>query len=332
MSEHTMHAIQIGDAKTPESLYLAEVARPSPARHEVLVEIAAAGVNRGDCYQRMGFYPPPPGASDIMGLEFAGTVIACGANVTRWQVGDRIAALVAGGGYAQYGCVHEDHALPIPDAMSFAQAASLPEVIFTVWANVMEGGRLQPGETLLIHGGASGIGTMGIQMAKLRGANIIVTAGSDDKAAACCALGADNAINYSSEDFVARVKELTNQNGADVILDMVGGDYVARNIACAARGGRIVNIAFLKGSKVELDLMSVMLKNLTLTGSTLRARAIEEKTRLRKCVETEIWPHLGDQIKPVIHAIYPLSAAGDAHAEMEASGHTGKIILDMTTL
>ncbi len=280
----------------------------------------------------MGLYPPPPGASPIMGLEFAGTVVACGSAVTRWQLGDRVAALVAGGGYAQFGCVHQDHALPIPDTLSFAEAASLPEVIFTVWANVFEGGGLKPEDTLLIHGGASGIGTMAIQMAKLHGSQVIITAGSDAKGAACRALGADHAINYTSEDFVERVKELTDAAGANVILDMVGGDYIQRNIACAARGGRIVNIAFLKGSRTEIDLMPVMLKNLTLTGSTLRARATAEKTRLRDCVENQIWPHIGAEIKPVIHAIYPLSEAGTAHREMEASHHTGKIILDMTSL
>lgn len=332
MSQQMMHAIQIGEAKTPESLFLGEVARPQPAAEEILVEIAAAGVNRGDCYQRMGFYPPPPGASDIMGLEFAGTVIACGGAVTRWKVGDRVAALVAGGGYAEFGCVHQDHALAIPDTMSFVDAASLPEVIFTVWANVFEGGALQPHETLLIQGGASGIGTMAIQMAKQHGSRVIVTAGSDHKCAACLALGADDAINYATEDFVERVRDLTDKKGADVILDMVGGDYVERNIACAARGGRIVNIAFLKGSRVEVDLMPVMLKNLRLTGSTLRARAIEEKTRLRVCIEKNIWPHVGSTLKPVIHATYPLKEAGAAQAEMEASTHIGKIILVMGSL
>lgn len=336
MAEHIfdlptkMRAVQIGEERTPESLYIETIDLPQPAEFEVLVAVSAAGVNRGDCYQRLGFYPAPPGASKIMGLEFAGTVVALGENARRWKIGDRVAALVAGGGYAEYATVHQDHALPIPDAMEMTEAASLPETLFTVWTNVFEGASLKPDETLLIHGGTSGIGTTAIQMAKQSGARVITTAGSDEKCKACLDLGADLAINYKTQDFVDEIATFTQGSGVNVILDMVGGDYVIRNIACAARGGRIVNIAFLKGSKVEIDLMPVMLKNLTLTGSTLRARATEEKTRLTKCIASNVWPLAQNSIKPVIDQVFPLSAAGDAHSRMEASLHIGKIILDCT--
>lgn len=323
----TMRAVAIGEDKTPNSLYLQEVACPAAGPHEILVKVMAAGVNRGDCYQRQGFYPPPPGAPTIMGLEFSGEVIACGDHVSKWKAGDRIAALVAGGGYAEYACVHEDHALSIPTSMSFTDAASLPETIFTVWANVKEAGHLQSGQSLLVHGGSSGIGTTAIQMAKLWGARVLVTAGTDDKCRACIDLGADVAINYNDVDFVTLVKQATDDKGVDVILDMVGGAYVDKNIMCAARGGRIINIAFLQGSRVSIDLMPVMLRGLTLTGSTLRARSIEEKSRLTKAIAKSIWPAIGNQIQPVIDTVFPLSEAGKAHARMESSAHIGKIIL-----
>lgn len=323
-----MRAIAIGPEKTPESLWVQDVKIPEPKENEILVRVRAAGVNRGDCYQRMGFYPPPPGASDIMGLEFAGDVVACGPAATKWKSGARVAALVAGGGYAEYACVHQDHALEIPDTMDYIAAASLPETIYTVWANVFEHAHLSEGETLLIHGGSSGIGVTAIQMAKLRGAQVFVTAGSEEKCNACSKLGADLAINYRAQDFVAAVKEATQGLGANVIFDMVGGDYVARNIEASARGGRIVNIAFLHGSKVELDLMPVMLKNLTLTGSTLRARAEAEKSRLTAAVQREIWPHIGTALLPVVDSVFPLADAGQAQARMESSAHIGKIILD----
>lgn len=322
-----MQAITIGAAKTPESLTLATHAVPDMGEDEVLVKIAAAGVNRGDCYQRMGLYPPPAGASDIMGLEFSGTVIACGANVSKWQIGARVAALVAGGGYAEYGVVHQDHILPIADDMSFIEAAALPETIFTVWANVFELGGLQAGQNLLVHGGSSGIGTTAIQMAKLAGAEVVVTAGSAEKCAACTALGADLAVDYSQQDFVAECQSFSDGHGMDVILDMVGGTYFQRNIDAAARGGRIVNIAHLQGARAEIDMMPVMLKNLTLTGSTLRARPIAEKTRLTQLIEQEIWPHIGDKVKPVVDSDFPLAEAGAAQARMESSAHIGKIIL-----
>jgi putative PIG3 family NAD(P)H quinone oxidoreductase len=322
-----MHAIAIGDAKTPDSLTLETCAVPAMGDDEVLVKIAAAGVNRGDCYQRMGFYPPPPGASETMGLEFSGTIIAVGANVSKWQIGARVAALVAGGGYAEYGVVHQHHILPVPEDMSLSDAAALPETIFTVWANVFEHCGLKSGETLLIHGGSSGIGTTAIQMAKLAGAKVMVTAGSADKCAACTALGADLAVDYKQQDFVAESVAFSNGQGIDVILDMVGGDYFQRNIQAAARHGRIVNIAHLQGSKAEIDMMPVMLKNLTLTGSTLRARALEEKTRLTEAVATNIWPHIGQAVKPVVDSTFELAQAGEAQKRMESSAHIGKIIL-----
>lgn len=323
-----MSAIEIGDDGSTASLKLADTPIPAYGNHEILVRVSAAGVNRGDCFQRAGFYPAPAGASTIMGLEFSGTVVACGDKVKKWEIGDRIAALVAGGGYAQYASVHENHALEIPENMSFVDAAALPETIFTVWANVFEGAFLRPEETLLIHGGSSGIGTTAIQMAKTYGAKVIVTAGSKEKCDACLALGADLAINYREDDFVKQVNIFTQEVGAHVILDMVGGEYISRNMACAARGGRIVNIAFLNGSKAEVDFMPVMIKNLTLTGSTLRARSIAEKSRLTEAIAEAIWPDIGLSIKPVIDKVFPLAQAGDAQARMETSEHIGKIILD----
>lgn len=324
----TMRAIAIGEAKTPNSLHIVEAPLPEPAAEEILVRVAAAGVNRGDCVQRIGFYPPPPGASEIMGLEFSGTVVACGNAVTQWQIGDRVAALVAGGGYADYATVHQAHALPVPSDMSFTDAAALPETIFTVWANLFEGGQLQQGETVLLHGGSSGIGTTAIQMAKQAGARVIVTAGSAEKCAACRDLGADLAINYKQQDFVAACADFTDGQGVDVILDMVGGDYLNRNIQAAAMGGRIVNIAFMAGFEATANFLPVMLKRLTLTGSTLRARPIEEKTRLTQAVAERFWPHIGGAVKPVVDCVIPLAEAGRAHQRMEESQHIGKIILD----
>lgn len=323
-----MQAVAIGADATPESLYLENHAVPQPAEGEVLVRLGAAGVNRGDCVQRIGFYPPPPGASDIMGLEFAGTIIALGANVDKWRIGDRIAALVAGGGYAEYACVHQDHALAVPENMSFTDAAALPETIFTVYANVFEGGGLKTGETLLVHGGSSGIGTTAIQMAKHYGARVIVTAGSDDKCDACTKLGADLAINYKTQDFVEACRIFTDGAGADVILDMVGGDYIARNMEAAAMGGRIVNIAYMQSFTAEVNFLPVMLKRLTLTGSTLRARPQPEKTRLTKAVAEAFWPEIGKSVKPIVDSVFPLAEAGKAQARMETSAHIGKIILD----
>ncbi|MDC0147926.1 NAD(P)H-quinone oxidoreductase [Alphaproteobacteria bacterium] len=323
----TMQAISIGQDKTPESLTCASVAVPSFSDEEVLVRIAAAGVNRGDCFQRMGFYPAPPGASEIMGLEFSGTIVACGAKVSKWQIGDRVAALVAGGGYAEYGVVHQDHILPVPEDMSFVDAAALPETIYTVWANVFELGGLKRGDNFLVHGGSSGIGTTAIQMAKHAGARVMATAGSADKCAACTDLGADLAVNYNLDNFVEASVGFSDGLGMNVILDMVGGAYFQRNIQAAARGGRIINIAHLQGSRAEIDMMPVMLKNLTLTGSTLRARALEEKTRLTQAVAAHIWPHIRTHVKPIIDSTFPLAQAGKAHQLMESSAHIGKIIL-----
>lgn len=331
MSENlpkTMRAIAIGEDKTPDSLFIEETALPSYGDDEILVRVGAAGVNRGDCMQRIGFYPPPPGASHIMGLEFSGTVVAMGKNVDAWQIGDRVAALVAGGGYADYATVHQHHALPVPEDMSLTDAAALPETIFTVWANVFEGGALQSGETLLIHGGSSGIGTTAIQMAKHFGAKVIVTAGSPEKCAACLDLGADLAIDYKSQDFVEACDRFTQGQGVNVILDMVGGEYVNRNIQATAIGGRIVNIAHMAGFETQVNFLPVMLKRLTLTGSTLRARPTEEKTRLTKAVAKKIWSSLGVSVKPVVDSVVPLAEAGKAHARMETSQHIGKIILD----
>ena len=322
-----MRAISIGEDNSPASLTLTEHNTPRPDTYEILVKIGAAGVNRGDCYQRMGFYPPPSGASEIMGLEFAGTVVACGSDVTRWQPGARIAGLVAGGGYAEYGVVHEDHALEIPENMSFTDAAALPETIYTVWANVFELGGLVAGETLLIHGGSSGIGTTAIQMAKYYGATVVTTAGTDEKCDFCEKLGADLAINYKNTHFDAAIDTLTEGKGVNLILDIVGGSYFQRNISAAARGGRIVNIAHLEGARAEIDMLPVMLKNLILTGSTLRARPIPEKTRLTGIIKEKIWPLAGKEIKPIVDTVFPLGEAGAAQSLMETSQHIGKIIL-----
>jgi len=324
----TMNAISIGDDGTPESLHLAKHGLPKPQADEILVRLGAAGVNRGDCMQRIGLYPPPPGAPDIMGLEFAGSVVALGDNADKWQIDDRVAALVAGGAYAEYACVHQDHALAIPDTMSFTDAAALPETIFTVFANIFEGGALRKGETLLVHGGSSGIGTTAIQMAKHFGAKVIITAGSDDKCAACRDLGADLTINYNGRDFVEACRDFTDGAGVNVILDMVGGDYIARNMEAAAMDGRIVNIAYMHGFSAEVNFLPIMLKRLTLTGSTLRARPLAEKTRLTMAVNEAFWPHIGAAVKPIVDSVYPLAEAGKAHSHMESSHHIGKIILD----
>lgn len=326
-----MKAVHIGSDKTPASLYLADVPRPEPAADEVLVKIAAAGVNRGDCLQRIGFYPPPKGAVDIMGMELSGRVVACGAQVENVKPGDRIAALVASGSYAEYATLHHTHLLPVPDSLSLVEAAALPEAIFTVWANIVEHGRFKSGETVLVHGGASGIGTMAIQMVRLLGGQVAVTAGTAEKCAGCLEMGAALAIHYRQEKFEDAVMEWTDGRGVDVILDMVGGDYVGRNIACAARHGRIVNIAYMQGADVQFNALPVMMRNLTLTGSTLRARSIAEKTRLTEEIMAHIWPHIGDKIRPVIDRILPLAEAGAAQALMEKSEHFGKIVLQLET-
>jgi NADPH2:quinone reductase len=326
----TMSAIAITTPGGPEVLQPTTLATPKPEHGEILIRVEAAGVNRPDTIQRMGFYAPPPGAPDTPGLEVAGTVAALGAGVTHWKLGDRVCALVAGGGYAEYCLAHESHALPIPKGFNAQQAAGLPETFFTVWTNVFERGGLKAGETLLVHGGSSGIGTTAIQLAKNFGARVFATAGSKEKCDACLELGAEAAINYRDEDFVARVAALTAKRGVDVILDMVGGDYIARNIEAAARDGRIVSIAFLNGSTAEVNFMPVMLKRLTLTGSTLRPRSVEEKAAIATALKEKVWPLLvSGRVKPLIDASFPLADAAKAHALMEKSSHIGKIVLTL---
>jgi NADPH:quinone reductase len=326
----TMTAITIREPGGPDVLQAAQIGTPvvdgSAGKGQLLVRVAAAGVNRPDILQRQGNYNPPPGASPIPGLEIAGEVIEMGEGVRRYKTGDQVCALVPGGGYADYCAVHEDNALPVPAGFSLIEAAALPETYFTVWTNVFERGGLKAGETLLVHGGSSGIGTTAIQLGKAFGARVVVTAGSDEKCAACVALGADIAINYRAEDFVEVLK--ARDIKPDVILDMVGGDYLARNIACANRDGRIVQIAFQKGSKIEADFLLLMLKRLTLTGSTLRPRTIVEKASIARALEEKVWPLLAEgKCKPVIHATFPLVEARAAHELMESSAHVGKIVL-----
>src|SRR5262252_2403177 len=305
-------------------------ARPvtQPGAGEVLVKVMAAGVNRPDVMQRMGLYPPPKGATDIPGLEIAGTVVASGDGVTRWKDGDQVTALVVGGGYAEYCVAVEGHALPIPKNLTAAQAAAIPETFFTVWHNVFERGGLKAGETLLVHGGSSGIGTAAIQLAKAFGARVFVTAGSAEKCEACRRLGADLAIDYKTEDFVAAVKQATDGKGAEVILDMVGGDYIERNYEAAAVEGRVVQIAFQGSAKATVNYMRLMLKRLHHTGSTLRARANADKTAIACAIETEVWSLVAaGKVRPVMDQTFPLAEAAAAHARMESGQHIGKIVL-----
>jgi NADPH2:quinone reductase len=325
-----MTAIVIRSPGGPDVLVPQERPVPVPGPHEVLVKIAAAGVNRPDVMQRKGLYPPPPGATDIPGLELAGEVVALGAQVTRWKAGDKVMGLVVGGGYAQFCPVHESHALPIPPTLSLIEAAAIPETVLTVWHNVFERGALKAGETLLVHGGSSGIGTAAIQIAKAAGARVIVTAGTADKCQACLRLGTDVAVNYKNEDFVAATKAATAGRGADVILDMVGGDYIERNYEAAAVEGRVVQIAFQGSPKATVDFRRIMLKRLTHTGSTLRARAIEDKGAIARAVEQHVLPLIAaGRVKPVIDSSFALEQAALAHARMEASVHIGKIVLTL---
>jgi putative PIG3 family NAD(P)H quinone oxidoreductase len=308
----------------PLSLGQAEI--PAPRQGEILIRVRAAGVNRPDLMQRAGLYPPPPGAPATLGLEAAGEVAALGEGVSRWRVGDQVTALLPGGGYAEYALAPEGSALPIPKSLSLIEAAALPEAALTVWANVFEAGALQPGETFLVHGGASGIGTTAIQMAKAHGARVFATAGDMDKCALCERLGA-RAINYRSADFV---DVLRAAGGADVVLDMVGGPYVQKNLDVLNTRGRLVMIAFLQGPQVELNLMRLMLKRLTLTGSTLRARPDEEKARLAREVERVVWPWIeAGKFKPVIDSTFPLAEAEAAHQRMHLGAHAGKIVLEV---
>jgi NADPH:quinone reductase len=308
-----------------QPLHIAVVARPEPGPHEVLIRVAAAGVNRPDLIQRAGLYPPPPGAPETLGLEVAGTIEAVGANVARWREGDHVVALLPGGGYASYAIAHEGSVLPVPKGLSMTEAAALPETVFTVWTNVFEAAALKPGETLLVHGGASGIGTTAIQMATAFGARVFATAGDAEKVALCEKLGAERGINYRTEDFEEIVREA---GGADVVLDMVGGPYVQKNINIMNEHGRIVMIAFLKGPTSELNLMRLMLKRITLTGSTLRARSHEEKARIATNVGNCVWPWIeAGKVKPVIDSTFPLEQAEQAHQRLESGAHAGKIVL-----
>ena len=323
-----MTAMVIRSPGGPEMLVPQERPVPVPGEHEVLVQVAAAGVNRPDVMQRKGLYPPPPGATDIPGLEISGEVIALGPKVERWKPGDKVMGLVVGGGYAQFCPIHESHALPIPRTLSLIEAAALPETFFTVWHNVFERGALKPGETLLVHGGSSGIGTAAIQLAKANGARVITTAGTPEKCQACRRLGADVAVNYRDEDFVAATKAATHGRGADVILDMVGGDYIERNYEAAAVEGRVVQIAFAGSPKATVDFRRIMLKRLTHTGSTLRARSVADKAAIARAVEQQVLPLIAaGRVKPVIDSTFALREAALAHARMESSAHIGKIVL-----
>ena len=324
----TMRVVEITTPGGPEVLQPATRPVPQPGHGEILIRVAAAGVNRPDALQRAGAYDPPPGASDLPGLEAAGEVAAIGPGVARWAVGDRVTALLPGGGYAEYVATHEAHALPWPDGLSAEQAAALPETFFTVWTNVFDRGGLKPGEVFLVHGGSSGIGTTAIQLARVFGARVFATVGSAEKAQVCEELGAERAINYREEDFVAVVKQATGGRGADVILDMVGGDYIARNVKAAADSGRIVMIAFLQGPKAEINFAPVMVKRLTLTGSTLRPRSIGEKAAIAESLAAHVWPLVAaGRVAPVMDSTYPLEKAAEAHARMESSAHIGKIVL-----
>jgi putative PIG3 family NAD(P)H quinone oxidoreductase len=325
-----MTAVAITEHGGPSVLKPEERPVPRPRPGEILIKVKAAGVNRPDVVQRKGHYPPPPGASDLPGLEAAGEIVALGADVTRWQIGDTVTALTPGGGYAEYCVVHESNALPIPHGYTFTEAAALPETFFTVWHNVFERGGLQKGETFLVHGGTSGIGTTAIQLAVAFGARVFATAGAEEKCKTCLDLGAARAINYRDEDFVAVLKEETGGKGIDVILDMVGGAYVDRNYSVAAMDGRIVQIAFLSGARTEADFSKLMVKRLTHTGSTLRPRSVEFKGKIAAALEANVWPLLADRrIAPVMDTIFPLREAWRAHERMEEGDHIGKIVLDV---
>jgi NADPH2:quinone reductase len=326
----TMTAIAIPTPGGPEVLVPETRPVPAPRKGEILVKVAAAGVNRPDVVQRQGFYAPPPGAPDIPGLEISGEVVALGEGVSRWALGDKVCALVAGGGYAEYCLADEGSVLPVPAGLSMREAAALPETFFTVWTNVFDLAGLKAGETFLVHGGSSGIGTTAIQLAKAYGATVFATAGSAEKCEVCRSLGADLAIDYKTQDFVAEVKTATGGKGANVILDMVGGSYIARNYEVAAPRGRIVQIAFMEGSKVQIDFMRLMLKRLSHMGSTLRSRPGAEKAAIAASLKEHVWPLIeAGKVKPVMDSSFPLVDAAKAHARMETSAHVGKIMLDV---
>jgi NADPH2:quinone reductase len=326
-----MTAIEITRFGGPEVLVPGKRPVPKPAPGEVLIKVAAAGINRPDVLQRTGGYAPPPGASDLPGLEVAGEIVALADDVNDWRVGDKVMALVAGGGYAEYCVAPSLQVLPIPAGLDMVHAAAVPETFFTVWTNVFERGRLQAGETFLVHGGSSGIGTTAIQLAHHFGARVIATVGSDDKAKACRDLGADLAINYRKQDFAAEVLQATEKKGADLILDMVGGAYINRNLSCLATDGRLVMIAFLQGAKAEVNFAQVMVKRQTITGSTLRPRSIAQKGAIAAALKAQVWPLLSaGKVKPVLFKTFPLAEAAAAHELMESSAHTGKIVLTIS--
>ncbi|MEZ5528890.1 MAG: NAD(P)H-quinone oxidoreductase [Porticoccaceae bacterium] len=323
-----MQCIEISSPGSAEVLRPVRRPLPHPGDEEVLIRVMAAGVNRPDVLQRQGLYPPPQGASDIPGLEVAGEIVSVGNRESRWLVGQKVCALLSGGGYAEYALAHQDLCLPIPSPFTPIQAAAFPETFFTVWSNLFLNELLKPGESLLVHGGSSGIGTTAIQLANCLDHRVFVTAGSADKCRHCLELGAEAAINYREQDFVSEIKTLTDGRGVDVILDMVGGDYVQRNIRAAACRGRIISLAFLKDSRVEVDLMPMMLKQLVLTGSTLRSRPVAEKAIIAQSLLDKVWPLLDNgTLAPVINNTFPLARAADAHQLMESSEHIGKIVL-----
>ena len=323
-----MKAIEITQPGGPEVLVLAERPRPTAGDGEVLIKVAAAGVNRPDVMQRQGRYTPPPGATDIPGLEVAGEIVAIGASVEGWRVGDRVCALVAGGGYAEYCAAPAPQCLPIPLGMDLVHAGAVPETTFTVWTNVFERGRLTRGESILIHGGSSGIGTTAIQLARAFGARVFATAGTAEKCAACEALGAERAFNYREGDFVAAARAATEGRGVDLILDMVGGDYLQRNIETLALEGRLVQIGQLAGTKSQINTTPVLQRRLTITGSTLRPRSIAQKAAIARAVREHVWPLFeSGAVRVLVHATFPLAAAADAHRMMESSVHTGKLVL-----
>jgi NADPH2:quinone reductase len=323
-----MRAVEISQPGGPEVLRVADVPKPAPKPDEIVIKVAAAGVNRPDVLQRMGHYPVPPGASPLPGLEIAGEVAEIGSDAKMWKRGDKVCALANGGGYAEYCAVPETQALPIPRGLSMAEAASLPETFFTVWGNVYDRGRLAPGESLLVQGGTSGIGVTAIQMAAATGNRVFATAGSDEKAAACLRLGAERAFNYKTQDWVAELRAATGGKGVNVILDMVGGDYVPRELKCLAEEGRLVFIAYLRGPRSELDIDALMRRRLTITGSTLRPRSAEFKGYLARNLREKIWPLIeAGRIKPQVYKTFALAEAAAAHRLMESSQHIGKIVL-----
>lgn len=324
----TMRVVEITEPGPPEALEVGTRPVPAPGPGEVLIRAAAAGVNRADTMQRKGNYPPPPGASDVLGLEVSGTVAAAGQGVSDLAVGDQVCALLTGGGYAEYCLAPAPQCLPIPAGVSLVDAAALPEAYATVWTNVIDRGRLEAGESLLVHGGSSGIGTVAIQLARLFGARVFATAGTPAKCAACVELGAERAIDYRAEDFAAVLGEATGGRGVDLILDMVGGAYLERNLASLAIEGRLVIIALMEGAQAELDLARLMSRRLTVTGATLRARSIAQKAEIMTALRARVWPRFAsDELRPIVHATYSLAEAAEAHRVMESSVHTGKLLL-----